>query len=57
MNAALAMPIVPLGPSLIEVSGAVVSTVNDRVAGDWSWLPAASVARVSNVCEPSARPA
>ncbi len=33
---ALVIPMVPLGPSLIEVLGAVASTVNDRVAGDWS---------------------
>jgi hypothetical protein len=33
--------------------GAVVSTVNVTVAGDASKLPAASVARTSNVCAPS----
>ena len=37
--------------------GAVRSIVHVRVAGDASVLPAASLARTSNVCEPSARPA
>ncbi len=48
------------GPSVIVVSGAVVSagavTVQLRVAGDASVLPAASVARTSNVCVPRAMP-
>jgi hypothetical protein len=60
----LALPVVtmPEGPSLIAVSGAVVSggggtaTVHVRVAGEASVLPAASVARTSNVCEPLASP-
>jgi hypothetical protein len=52
---------VPDGPELIVVSGAVVSgggtsTVQVRLAGEASVLPAASVARTSNVCEPFARP-
>ena len=47
----------PEGPAVIVVSGGVVSTVNDRLAGDASVLPAASVARTSNVCAPSARAA
>ena len=47
---------VPLGPLVIEVSGAVVSTVHVRVAGVASTLPAASLARTENVCDPSARP-
>src|SRR3954471_9451804 len=52
---------VPLGPDEIDVSGAVVSTgvvttVHVRVAGEASVLPAPSVARTSNVWEPSARP-
>jgi hypothetical protein len=51
---------VPEGPSEIVVSGAVVSgggtsTVQVRVAGVASVLPAASVARTSNVCDPFAR--
>ena len=45
---------VPAGPVLIVVSGAVVSTVNVRVAGVGSTLPAASIARTENVCVPSA---
>src|SRR3954451_25429571 len=52
---------VPLGPEVIDVSGAVVSagvvsTVHVRVAGEASVLPAPSVARTSNLCDPSARP-
>ncbi len=44
----------PLGPPVIVVSGAVVSTVNDRVAGAASTLPAVSFARTENVYAPSA---
>ena len=44
----------PVGPDVIVVSGAAVSTVNDRVAGVASTLPAASVARTENVYAPSA---
>jgi hypothetical protein len=49
----------PLGPEPIVVSGAVVSgggavlTVNVRLAGVASVLPATSVARIVTVCEPS----
>ena len=39
----------PVGPVVIAVSGAAVSTVKDRVAGLASTLPAASVARTENV--------
>ena len=39
----------PVGPAVIVVSGAAVSTVNERVAGVASTLPAASVARTENV--------
>ncbi len=39
------------------VSGAVVSTVHVRLAGEESAFPAASVARTRNVCEPSPSPA
>ena len=46
----------PVGPVRIEVSGAVVSTVHVRVAGVWSSLPAASVERTENVCDPCVRP-
>ncbi len=45
----------PLGPVLIVVFGAPVSTVKVREAGVGSWLPAASVARTSKVWEPSVR--
>ena len=41
--------VVPVGPPLIVVSGAAVSTVNARVAGVGSTLPAGSVARTENV--------
>ena len=44
------------GPDSIAVSGAIVSTVQVRVAGDPSVLPAASIARASKRCSPSARP-
>ena len=46
--------VVPVGPPVIVVSGAVVSTVNERDAGVASTLPAASVARTMNVYAPSA---
>ncbi len=58
--------VVPVGPEVIVVSGAVVSgggavpTVNERVAGDASVLPATSVARtetrVGAVAERGGRP-
>jgi hypothetical protein len=47
----------PFGPEPMVVSGAVVSAggsiVQVRVAGEASTLPAASVARTLNVCEPA----
>ena len=54
--------VLPLGPPVIDVFGAVVSaggagvvsTVNERVAGVASTLPAASMARTENVWAPSA---
>ena len=46
----------PVGPDVIDVSGAAVSTVNDRVAGVASTLPAASVARTENVYGRRQRP-
>ena len=46
-------PITPVGPEVIEVLGATRSTVNDRLAGVGSRLPEGSVARTSNVCDPS----
>ena len=45
-----------VGPVAIVVSGATVSTVQVREAGEASTLPAVSVARTWNVCEPCARP-
>ena len=41
--------VAPLGPDPIDVSGAAVSTVKLRVAGDASSLPAASFAFTENV--------
>ena len=49
---------VPSGPDVMLVSGGVVSgvpIVHVRVAGVGSVLPAASVARTLNVCDPAAR--
>ncbi len=45
---------VPVGPAVIVVSGAVVSTVNVLDAGADSTLVARSVARTRNVYVPSA---
>ena len=47
---------VPVVAAVIVVSGAVVSTVNVRVAGVASTFPAASRARTENVYDPSVRP-
>ena len=44
---------VPLGPPVIVTTGAVVSTVQDQVAGLGSVLPAVSVACTANVCAPA----
>ena len=44
-----ALFVVPVGPLVIVVSGAEVSTVNARVAGVASTLPAPSVARTEKV--------
>ena len=48
--------VAPLGPPVIVVSGATVSTVHVRVAGVASTLPTASRARTWNVCEPCDSP-
>ena len=63
LNAKLAEALVdvPEGPELIVVSGGVVSgggafTVQVRLAGVRSALPAASVARTLKVCEAFDRP-
>ena len=63
-NVKVAVVEVPFaGPLSIVVSGGVVSpggvvvvTVHARVAAEASVLPAASVARTLNECEPTARP-
>ena len=50
-------PLVPSVPDTCGASvGGSVSTVQVNVAGDWSVLPAASVARTWKVCEPSRSP-
>ena len=56
VNVALALVTRPDGPLSIDVLGAVVSTVNERVAAVGSAFPAASVAMTLTVCGPSARP-
>ncbi len=62
-NVGVASLVAEFGPEPIVVSGAVVSgggavpTVNERVAGDASALPAGSVARTDTLCAPSARAA
>src|SRR4051812_34819208 len=43
------------GPDWIVATGAAVSTVNERAAGDGSTLPARSTALTANVWAPSAR--
>jgi hypothetical protein len=48
-NVALVLIVVAGGPEVIVVSGAVVSTVNIRLAALPSRLPAASLARTSKV--------
>jgi hypothetical protein len=45
----------PVGPVRIVVSGAVVSTVNVKLAGVGSSLLAGSTAMTSKVCSPSVR--
>src|SRR5918998_2191183 len=52
-NVGVESPVSPVGPESIVVCGAAVSTVIARLAGLASVLPAASVARTSNVCAPS----
>src|SRR5688500_17521774 len=53
---ALAIAIVPDGPSVIVVSGGVRSIVHVRVAGLGSKLPVASRTRTANVCTPTSSP-
>ena len=57
LNVALVLRVVAGGaPEPIVVSGAAVSMVQLWVAGDWSVLPAASVARTRNTWSPAERP-
>jgi hypothetical protein len=56
VNAAVVAFSGPVGPLVIVVFGATVSTVQLRVAGEPSGVPAASVARTAKVCAPCARP-
>jgi hypothetical protein len=44
------------GLKIVGASGATVSTVHDRVAGDWSAFPAPSVARTAKSCAPCESP-
>ena len=55
-NVAWVPATVPLGPEVIVVSGAAVSTVHAREAGVGSVLPARSTARTSKVWLPSPSP-
>ena len=49
------LPLGSLGATSMVVCGATVSTVQEKVAGVGSTLPAASVARTWNVWLPSVR--
>ena len=51
MKVALVLLTEPVGAARFVVSGAIVSTVQVRVAGVASWLPAASTARTWKVCD------
>jgi hypothetical protein len=60
VKVALVSMVGSIGPESIVVSGGVLSTawtVQPKLAGVGSTLPAASVARTSKVCGPTARPA
>ena len=48
--ALVAVPLAGAGVPIV-VCGAAVSIVHVNVAGDWSVLPAASVARTRNSCD------
>ena len=56
MKVASSVAMVPEGPESMTVSGGVVSTVKDLVAGVGSWFPAASSALKVAVWGPSERP-
>ncbi len=45
----------PAGPESIPTCGAVVSTLQAKLAGVWSALPALSIARTSKLWAPSGR--
>ena len=47
------LPVCPKGPLEIDVSGSVVSTIQDRLSGVESALPRAFIARTENVWLPS----
>ena len=51
VKVALVLLTEPVGPAVMVVSGATVSTVHVREAGEASVLPAASVARTWKVCD------
>jgi hypothetical protein len=53
VNVGVVSSVVPDGPESIDVAGATVSTVKERLAGVGSVLSDASVAWTSNVCGPS----
>ncbi len=56
VKVALVLAVGPVGPLPIVVSGATVSTVQLREAGEASTLPAVSTARTWKVCAPCASP-
>jgi hypothetical protein len=56
VNEADALPTVPEGPEPTVVLGAAVSTLQVRVAGVASTLPAASLALTEKVCDPLESP-
>ena len=49
-------PVDAFGPDVIVVFGATVSTLHVLCAGEGSFVPAESLARTLNVCEPWGRP-
>ena len=56
VNVALVDETLPVGPPVMVVLGATVSTVQVCTAGVVSVLPAGSVARTLKVCAPCASP-
>jgi hypothetical protein len=55
-NVAAVTLTVPLGPLVMDVFGATVSTAHVWLAGVASVFPVPSVARTEKVCEPFASP-